>query len=133
MNIMIPDLIPLYSDSAVYIRAIHFDFDSQENCFVQQRSIRSKEQEWLSEVHMYQIKSEGIKIQPNQTIEFGISYDADINGVKILVKVGATNYKLSLNNGSREILAQYDWMPVVSCVSCNCQDNNSGLVLSLET
>ena len=154
MNLFLDDLVALYSKSIRFLAGTHFAFDLKKNCFVcKEKFDYDSFFPSLSNV-VHNVK--GYKSFPdprtnrmngiglNDVVTIGGEYHSNsrLGAIKLMqyrwcLTVG--DKKLVLGTRLNKIAVDQDadysttrWLPVVSCVGCNCDNGcHSPLVLDM--
>ena len=147
MDSFVTDLVGLYYKSIQILTAAHFVFDTNKNCFVYKTHFHFPAQDGsidLSNIHegiddtrqtsRYDSKQEYIQL--NQSIEIHAEcIDNIFQAWSVFLTIGdENNYKIDLFSDIATTYGTSVWLPVVSCVGCNCPScSDSPLVLALTT
>ena len=149
MDSFVTDLVGLYYNSLRKLRAAHFVFDTNKNCFVYKTLFNcDTEARGLSNIHeAIDVDEQTSRSYDNKQMRhmgLGQSIEIHMHVKHILGLTGLRYCSLFLTfDGNRINLVTNDighddcnivWLPVVSCVGCNCPScSDSPLVLSLTT
>ena len=139
MNLFLSDLIVLYSKSLKVLTGVQFIFDKNKNCFIYRDSFlfRSQNESYLTNIdsefaNTILENQDELNINVGQMVQIGVQNDipflkiADNNTRHGLCDCDDDEFDNDNYNGDM------CWLPVVSCVSCNCgSPSNSPLVLDL--
>ena len=152
MNLVLGDLITLYSNTLQWMYGMHFSYDKNQDCFIQQNEfefhgnsyyinsdfaviskscLRVKAISEPNNDNSYNdhASQSPIKIKQNDSIVLQCDFDKNVTLMINGEKFAFGSDIIEIDHEPSQDESKYVWLPAVSCVACNCQ--NCGLILSI--